>query len=78
MYQPIRTFFNHAFSPPILPNSMKIALVVGSILNAINQGERFFTGNDLLWTSLLLNYLVPFCVASYSAARLAMHRADGR
>lgn len=71
-------FLALAFSQPILANSTRIALVVGTLLNAINQGERLVSGGDILWTSLLLNYLIPFCVASYSAVRLTLHRIDNR
>ena len=70
----IHTILTHAFSQPILSNSIKIALVVGTILNAINQGERILAGSEILWGSLFLNYLIPFCVSCYSASRHAMHR----
>ncbi len=53
----------------IVMNSLKIALVVGTLLNLINQGEVLLHGNDISWFHLLLNYLVPYCVASYSAAK---------
>ena len=74
MYQHTKTIVAHGFSQPILSNSIKIALVVGTILNAINQGERILAGNDIFWGSLFLNYLIPFCVSCYSASRHAMHR----
>lgn len=62
-------FFKIAMSRHIVKNSLKIALVVGSLLNVINQGERLLNGDTISWFHLLLNYLVPYCVASYSAAR---------
>ena len=74
MYQHIKTILVHGFPQPILSNSIKIALVVGTILNAINQGERILAGNEIFWGSLFLNYLIPFCVSCYSASRHAMHR----
>lgn len=62
-------FFQIAMSRHIVKNALKIALVVGSLLNVINQGERLVNGDTISWFHLLLNYLVPYCVASYSAAR---------
>ena len=58
-----------SLSRHIVKNALKIALVVGSILNVINQGENLLNGDTISWFHLLLNYLVPYCVASYSAAR---------
>lgn len=58
-----------AVSASIAKNSLKISLMVGSILNLINQGESFWNNGSISWGHLLLNYLVPYCVASYSAAR---------
>ena len=63
--------------PPMLGRSMKIAAVVGTILAAINHGDRLVTGEwsagDLL--KILLTYGVPFGVATYSA--LMNSRAAG-
>lgn len=59
-------------------DSIKIAIVVGSILSIINQYDSIiawdFSNKDLL--RILLNYLVPFSVASISRA---MHiKKEGR
>lgn len=53
----------------IVKNSLKIALLVGTLLNLINQGESLLHSGKISWFHLLLNYLVPYCVASYSAAK---------
>jgi len=58
-----------AMLPTIVFNSLKIALVVGTILILVNQGESIFNGETISWLNLFLNYLVPYLVASYSAAR---------
>ena len=57
-----------ACRPRTLRTSALIALVVGTILNGINQGDRVLAGMPLDWGRVLLNFLVPFCVASISAA----------
>ncbi|OIO83124.1 MAG: hypothetical protein AUJ88_00075 [Gallionellaceae bacterium CG1_02_56_997] len=53
----------------IVVNALKIGLVVGTVLNLVNQGEAMLQGATIEWWHLLLNYLVPYCVASYSAAK---------
>ena len=58
-----------ALQPHIVRNAVKIALVVGSVLNLINQGEALWRGSGVSWPHVLLNFLVPYCVASYSAAK---------
>jgi hypothetical protein len=58
-----------AISTPIINNSLKISLVVGTILNLVNQGENLLHSESISWFHLVLNYLVPYFVASYSAAK---------
>jgi len=52
--------------------SVKVSLIVGTILSAINQGgmilNHTFTSKDLI--RIILNYLIPLAVATY--ARLAL------
>lgn len=54
--------------------AIRLALVVGTVLNLINQGGRLADGLPLSWFHVGLNYLVPYCVASYSAARNELQR----
>ncbi|HCI13086.1 MAG: hypothetical protein A2063_06045 [Gallionellales bacterium GWA2_60_142] len=58
--------------------ALKVALVVGTLLNLVNQGGNLLEGMPLNATQMLLNYLVPFCVSSYSAARNELQRCDGQ
>ncbi len=60
--------------PYILTSSIRVALVVGMLLNVINQGSVFLNGEGISWSQVVLNFLVPFCVASYSAARNEIER----
>jgi len=66
-----------ACSRRIVVNAIKIALFVGTVLNVINQGSTFLAGSGISWTHVLLNYLVPYSVASYSAAKNQMTNQDG-
>ncbi len=61
--------------------SLIVAVIVGAILNAINQGDV------LLWhpaaidvTKLALTFVVPYLVSTYGAVSYRVHaeaRADG-
>ena len=54
---------------PMLRRSLATALVVGTLLVAINQGNVLLAGSfsaPLLW-KIPLTYGVPFCVASWGA-----------
>ena len=55
-----------ALSGPVLRRSLAIALIVGSILNLINQGDYVMEG-QVNWLKLTLTYCVPFCVSTYGA-----------
>jgi hypothetical protein len=55
--------------PPLLYRSAKTAAIVGTILVAINVGPAILAGSVqglALWR-IPLNYLVPFCVATWGA-----------
>jgi hypothetical protein len=52
---------------PIVTRSLIVALVVGTLLNAINQGAEIWRGDDVIVWKLALTYCVPFLVASYGA-----------
>lgn len=57
--------------------AIKVALVVGTVLNIINQGGRLLDGLSPSWFHVALNYLVPYFVSSYSAARNELNRIEG-
>lgn len=61
---------------PVVSNATRVALVVGTCLNLINQGPAIWHGEAVQWGKLLLNYLVPYLVASYSAAKVRCGVAD--
>ena len=54
---------------PLLRRSLTVALVVGTVLTFLNQGDVIFAGtwkNALYW-KIPLTYCVPFCVATFGA-----------
>ncbi len=58
----------------IVVNAFQVSLVVGILLNLINQGRQFVNGLDIAWGLVLLNFAVPYCVASYSAVKSEIAR----
>jgi hypothetical protein len=53
----------------MLWRSLAAAMVVGTVLTLLNQGDTLLSGQ---WTAALfwkipLTYCVPFCVATYGA-----------
>lgn len=47
--------------------SFWVAIVVGTILNLINQGDALLGMMPLNWTKILLTYFVPYAVSTYGA-----------
>jgi hypothetical protein len=65
----VRCFFCALVYGPLLRRSLGIAVIVGSLLLAINQGDVLLGGawpRALLW-KIPLTYLVPFVVATWAA-----------
>ena len=62
-----RDALRQTFRPPIVRRSLVVALVVGTALNAINQGPEIWRGDDVVVWKLAMTYCVPFLVASYGA-----------
>jgi hypothetical protein len=62
-----REALRRTFAWPAVRRSLWVAVIVGSILNLINQGEALLGDGQLVVWKLLLTYAVPFAVASYGS-----------
>lgn len=62
-----REALRRTFTPAGTLRSFAVALIVGTALNAINQGAELWSGRPLILWKLALTYAVPFLVASYGA-----------
>jgi hypothetical protein len=62
--------------PGIARAALKVSLVVGTLLNVINNGEQLWAGHSVSIWRVALNFVVPFCVSSYSAARNEAQRFE--
>lgn len=62
-----------AISSPILGRSVRIAFVVGTTLNLINQWQAISHGFARLDVpKLFFNFLVPYLVATFSAVNTSL------
>ena len=55
------------FSRRGILRSLLVAIIVGTALNVINQGDAIFSGQQPVWWKIALTYFVPFAVASYGS-----------
>ena len=56
--------------------SFAVALIVGTILNLINQGDALVRGAELDFTKIILTFAVPYCVATYGAVSYRLQAAS--
>ncbi|MEL7547370.1 MAG: nitrate/nitrite transporter NrtS [Pseudomonadota bacterium] len=64
---PAKSLLRQVFSGSQLRQSLIVTLLVGSLLNLINQGDAVLNNGPVNWTKIALTFAVPFCVASYGA-----------
>ena len=53
----------------IVTRSSKVAMIVGTILIAINYGDRLIIGAILPneWMKMMQTFCVPYCVSTYAS-----------
>ena len=69
-----------AISDGVPGRSLIVALIVGSVLNLINQGDALLFGGSIDWTKIALTFAVPYCVSTYGAVSYHLkvaHRRPG-
>jgi hypothetical protein len=71
----VRRICRYAISDGVPRRSLVVALIVGTILNLINQGDALLTGLPVNLAKLLLTYLVPYCVSTYGAVSYRLYAA---
>ena len=63
----LRLACRYAVSDGVPRRSFFAALVVGTVLNLINQGDVLFGGAPVNWFKIILTYCVPYAVSTYGA-----------
>ena len=71
--------YRYGISDGVPRRSFFVALIVGTILNLINQGDALFGDGPVNMTKVILTYAVPYCVATYGAVsyRLKVAQTSG-
>jgi len=67
-----RCVFHAVFARRLLRTSVPLAIVVGTVLTAINQGTVLIDGDfpAALWWKIPLTYSVPFMVSTWSQLKV--------
>jgi hypothetical protein len=62
-------FFRNVFNPKIVGTALRTSLLVGTLLNIINQGHLMTPDFFMLiaWKKVVLTYCIPYLVSTYSA-----------
>jgi len=66
--------WRYCFSDGVPRRSAQIALIVGTLLNLINQGDAFLGHGHVSIVKLVLTFAVPYCVATYGAVSYRLTR----
>ncbi len=61
-------FWQAARERQVVIRALKICALVGVILVAINQGDAILVGDPVNWWKVVLTFMVPYGVSTYSAA----------
>jgi hypothetical protein len=69
----VRHAFRIALKDGIPLRSLMFAVVVGTVLNVVNQGDALLSGAAIGWFKVILTYVVPYCSCTYGAVSSQMH-----
>ena len=67
-----------ACSRPIRKRALRVAIIVGSILVAINHGDALIQGDvgNSQMIKMLLTYFVPYAVSTYAAVGATLENTN--
>ena len=60
-----------AFEASVVKRAMKMMVVVGCVLAAINHGDTLLAGamTATAWLKVVLTFVVPYCVSTISSVQ---------
>ena len=64
-----------ALSDGVPRRSLFAAMVVGTVLNLINQGDALLGAVPINWFKIILTYCVPYAVSTYGAVSVQIRQA---
>ncbi|MBR9910874.1 MAG: hypothetical protein GYB33_11060 [Gammaproteobacteria bacterium] len=65
-------------APATAWRAFKLALVVGTLLTLINQGDALFRGQGLDWLKVMLTYMVPYGVSTWTSVAKDMENGANK
>ncbi len=68
-----QSWLSIALSSPMLKRSLSTSVIVGTLLNLINQNEAILGEGTIVWLQVILTYLVPFCVSTFAGTLSTLH-----
>jgi hypothetical protein len=71
----LRRVIAFALSDGVPVRALVMALLIGTILNAINQGDVLLHGGPVNWIKLGLTYLTPYLVSTHGAVAVRLRGA---
>jgi hypothetical protein len=71
----VKLVLRYAVTGGVPRRSLVFALVVGSILNLIHQGDRLIDGHPLNFIKLALTYCVPYFSSTYGTVAFRLFAA---
>lgn len=69
------TIWRYCIADGVPRRSLTVALIVGAILNLINQGDALLGNSDISLVKMALTFVVPYCVATYGAVSYRLKAA---
>jgi hypothetical protein len=75
-----KQYWVYCVSGGVPRRSLIVSVIVGSILNLINQGDALFGGEPVNIAKIVLTYIVPYVVATYGAVsyQINLAKAEAR
>ena len=73
-----RKVCGYCVSDGVPRRSFMVAVIVGTILNLINQGDALVAGARLNILKLILTFAVPYAVATYGAVSYRLRAGSER
>ena len=70
--------WHYATTDGVPRRSLLVAVVVGTILNLINQGDALFGATSVNWLKIVLTYVVPYGVSTYGATSYRLSTTQGK
>ena len=71
----LRLACQYALSDGVPRRSLFAALLVGTVLNLINQGDALLGAVPINWFKIILTYCVPYAVSTYGAVSVQIRQA---